>query len=206
MNSSSILVSDYSRPSVIETAKNSSYFGEQVQRQRQQQQTRHASKVAYKTILLGDSGVGKTSIFVRLTQNMFRDKLNPTITMDIGRKVVVYNSNNMHRTQNISAINTTDESIQRREVHLQLWDTPGQEIFRSLVRIYYRNVTGVLLVISLEHNDQRRLKDQLDNMNYWINEINQNVDLEGNIQFVLLGNKSDCLESTPDPKQPVLPN
>ena len=36
------------------------------------------------------------------------------------------------------------------EVHLQLWDTPGQELYRSLIKIYYRNVQGVILVVSLE--------------------------------------------------------
>ena len=43
-----------------------------------------------------------------------------------------------------------DPYEQQQEVHLQLWDTPGQEIYRSLVKIYFRNVQAVVLVVSLE--------------------------------------------------------
>ena len=41
-------------------------------------------------------------------------------------------------------------NTEETEVHLQLWDTPGQELYRSLIKIYYRNVQGVILVVSLE--------------------------------------------------------
>ena len=41
-------------------------------------------------------------------------------------------------------------NTEETEVHLQLWDTPGRELYRSLIKIYYRNVQGVILVVSLE--------------------------------------------------------
>ena len=59
-------------------------------------------------------------------------------------------------------------------MHLQLWDTPGQELYRSLVKIYYRNVQGVVLVVSLEDApDTRRIAHQLHNLEYWLDQLSQ---------------------------------
>ena len=52
---------------------------------------------------------------------------------------------------------------------LQLWDTPGQEQFRAVVKNYYRNVQGVVLVFSLEKAPQKeQISQQLKSMEYWL--------------------------------------
>ena len=84
-------------------------------------------------------------------------------------------------------------SGEENEVHLQLWDTPGQEIYRSLVKIYFRNVQAVVLVVSLENApDTERLTKQLANLDYWIEQLNESIECsDDQIAFILLGNKSD---------------
>ena len=57
-------------------------------------------------------------------------------------------------------------------MNLQVWDTPGQEQFRSLVKLYYRNVQGVVLVVSLDDNSFGIAK-QLASLDYWLDEMSQ---------------------------------
>ena len=57
-------------------------------------------------------------------------------------------------------------------MNLQVWDTPGQEIYRSLVKLYYRNVQGVVLVVSLDENSFGIAK-QLASLDYWLEEMSQ---------------------------------
>ena len=52
-------------------------------------------------------------------------------------------------------------------MNLQVWDTPGQEQFRSIVKMYYRNVQGVVLVVSLDDNSYGIAK-QLASLDYWL--------------------------------------
>ena len=84
-------------------------------------------------------------------------------------------------------------SGEENEIHLQLWDTPGQEIYRSLVKIYFRNVQAVVLVVSLENApDTERLTKQLTNLDYWIEQLNESIECsDDQMAFILLGNKSD---------------
>ena len=73
-----------------------------------------------------------------------------------------------------------DQSIifgEESEVNLQLWDTPGQEIYRSLVKIYFRNVQAVVLVVSLENApDTERLTKQLASLDYWLEQLNESIE------------------------------
>ena len=62
-----------------------------------------------------------------------------------------------------------NQNEQELEVSLQLWDTPGQEQFRAVVKNYYRNVQGVVLVFSLEKAPQKeQISQQLKSMEYWL--------------------------------------
>ena len=58
------------------------------------------------------------------------------------------------------------------EVNLQVWDTPGQEVYRSLVKLYYRNVQGVVLVVSLDDTADGLAK-QLGSLDYWLEQMSQ---------------------------------
>ena len=89
-----------------------------------------------------------------------------------------------------------DQGVELEEnVCLQLWDTPGQETFRSLVKIYYRNVQAVVLVISLQESPLiESVTKQLAKLEYWLSELSNNSSQGSDTSFILLGNKADLLQ------------
>ncbi len=84
--------------------------------------------IGYKIILLGESAVGKTSIITRLTKNKFMDLSISTISE--------------YFTEKKMEINGTT-------IKLEIWDTAGQEKFRSLAKIYYKDAKVVILVYDI---------------------------------------------------------
>ncbi|KAK8865357.1 Ras- protein Rab-8B [Tritrichomonas musculus] len=119
-----------------------------------------------KIILIGDSGVGKTSLIKSYLGYEFNKSLPNTIGCE-------YNS----KTINIDGFT----------IELCIWDTAGQETFRSIVASYFRNVHGVLLVFDLTK------KNSFDSIPNWIKTFHEKSNFE--TDFVLIGNKSD-LESS----------
>lgn len=91
---------------------------------------------SYKIIVLGESNVGKSSLFLRYTLDIFRDAMANTIGIDNSFKELI---------------------IDGSPVHLQLWDTAGQERFRSIVTAYYRESDGFVFVydVTVEYMVQR---------------------------------------------------
>ena len=93
-----------------------------------------------KILLLGESAVGKTSLFRRFAGNP-NDKVSPTIGAEYKQKIMTLGS---------------------REVKIQLWDTAGTERYRTISPIYYRNLDGVLLVFDITDATSFR------GLEYWI--------------------------------------
>ncbi|XP_003703985.1 ras-related protein Rab-37 isoform X1 [Megachile rotundata] len=120
--------------------------------------------LTHKTILLGDSGVGKTSLLVQFDTKKFQPG-NFAATVGIGftNKVVVVD----------------DTSIK-----LQIWDTAGQERFRSVTHAYYRDAQALLLLYDVTN------KTSYDNIRAWLSEIREHA--KEDVVIMLLGNKSDC--------------
>ncbi|XP_034182389.1 ras-related protein Rab-37 isoform X1 [Osmia lignaria lignaria] len=120
--------------------------------------------LTHKTILLGDSGVGKTSLLVQFDTKKFQPG-NFAATVGIGftNKVVVVD----------------DTSIK-----LQIWDTAGQERFRSVTHAYYRDAHALLLLYDVTN------KTSYDNIRAWLSEIREHANED--VVIMLLGNKSDC--------------
>ncbi|XP_076232747.1 ras-related protein Rab-37 isoform X1 [Calliopsis andreniformis] len=118
----------------------------------------------HKTILLGDSGVGKTSLLVQFDTGKFQPG-NFAATVGIGftNKVVMVD----------------DTSIK-----LQIWDTAGQERFRSVTHAYYRDAHALLLLYDVTN------KTSYDNIRAWLSEIREHANED--VVIMLLGNKSDC--------------
>ena len=117
----------------------------------------------FKFILIGDSTVGKTCVLTRFVDGWFKADSDPTIGVEFGSKVLKCKSG--------------------VTVRLQVWDTAGQESFRSITRSYYRGAIGALLVYDITNpssfdNLPGWLKDSLDATNH-------------NIGLVLVGNKAD---------------
>ena len=117
-----------------------------------------------KICLLGDVNVGKTSIASRFCKNSFNENYINTI-------------GGAYQQQNVVLNNGT-------KMKLHIWDTSGQDRFRSMTNLYYRDAQVAILTYDVT-NEQ-----SLDSLNYWLNELNDKVDQE-NMLLCLAGNKCD---------------
>ena len=120
----------------------------------------------YKIVIIGASGVGKTAIVQRLVDDVFSNDKSSTI----GVEFTCYNC-----------------EIGGETIKLNIWDTAGQEKFRSVSRAYFRNAVGALLVFSF--TDQGSF-DELDS---WLNDLQ--VLSVPNAVILLVGNKTDLVDS-----------
>uniref|UniRef100_A0A3B3HQ70 small monomeric GTPase n=1 Tax=Oryzias latipes TaxID=8090 RepID=A0A3B3HQ70_ORYLA len=115
------------------------------------------------TILVGDSGVGKTSLLVQFDQGKFiSGSFSATVGIGLTNKVV-----------------TVDDT----KVKLQIWDTAGQERFRSVTHAYYRDAHALLLLYDITS------KSSFDNIRAWLTEIHEYA--QSDVVIMLLGNKAD---------------
>ena len=121
----------------------------------------------FKIILIGNSGVGKSSILQRYIQKVFNDSYSSTIGVDFFMK----------------SITIGDKSIK-----LQLWDTAGTEKFRSITTGYYRGADAAFVVFDLS------AKSSFKAVSEWIENYYKykNPDSEKNV--VLIGNKVDLVD------------
>ncbi|KAM3130523.1 hypothetical protein pb186bvf_017332 [Paramecium bursaria] len=117
----------------------------------------------FKIIVIGDSGVGKSSILKQYVLNQFPESIKPTLGLEFMKKIV--------------QINDT-------EVELQLWDTAGEEVFRSLSKQYYRQAAAVLFIFDLTN------QESMNGLIKWINDVNEIA--SQHIVKILVGNKSDA--------------
>ncbi|KAH9587497.1 hypothetical protein MS3_00010600 [Schistosoma haematobium] len=121
----------------------------------------------FKVILVGDSGVGKSSFSYRFCDGIFYPQLRATLGVDF-------------RTKNIKMNNSV--------YTIQLWDTAGQETYRCIVRSYFRKIDGVILMYAVDQ------PDTFANIKYWMEMIKESTS-EENVPILLVGNKVD-LRST----------
>ena len=128
-------------------------------------ETRNAK---FKIALLGDSSVGKTSIVKRLINNDFKENQLSTIGTEQNTKTIKLNEN-------------SEEEIL---CTLQIFDTAGQEKFRSITPNYIKNADGIILVFDLTNYSS------FENIKYWIKQIYNNKKYE-NLPFIIVGNKYD---------------
>ena len=116
----------------------------------------------FKLVLIGDSGVGKSSLLLRFADDSFTDTFISTIGVDFRFRTV-----------------RSDKKI----VKLQIWDTAGQERFRTITSAYYRGADGIIMVYDVTN------QESFDHVNEWLNEVNRYAS-EGTCKL-LVGNKSD---------------
>ncbi len=124
-------------------------------------------KYNYKVIIIGDAGVGKTSIL----QNYVTKKFNKVYDLTIG---VDFEAKKLY---------VKDENGNDIGVKLQIWDTAGQEAFHSIVETYYRTAIGALVVFDI--TDAKTF----NNVKKWINEVKEFS--FNDIKIILIGNKTD---------------
>ena len=118
--------------------------------------------INYKIILVGDSSVGKTCLLMRAVNNKFTENYQATIGFEF--LLMYFQVNNV-------------------KIKLQIWDTCGQEIYRSLIQGFYRNTAATIIVFS--KTDRR----SFDNLGSWVKDVKNNTEQE--IPLFLVGNKCD---------------
>jgi len=114
-----------------------------------------------KVVLLGESGVGKTAIAIRYVKNEFDQKMKPTIGASFLPK------------------STKVENVQ---FELSIWDTAGQEVYRTLTPLYYRDANMAIIVFDLT------VKSSFDAVQSWINQVKEH---NPDALLILAGNKCD---------------
>nr|AAD50281.1 putative intermediate compartment protein [Tetrahymena thermophila] len=116
----------------------------------------------FKYIIIGDTGVGKSCILSQFIDKRFKEKHDVTIGVEFGARMISFDNKN---------------------IKLQIWDTAGQESFKSITRSYYKSAAGALLVYDITK------RESFQHLGKWLEEARQN----GNPQmsFILVGNKCD---------------
>ena len=115
-----------------------------------------------KLILLGESGVGKTSIIERYLYNKFNDKFCPSTTMNYAEKDIV---------------------IDKKTIRLNIWDTIGQEKYRSISKLFLNDTKIVILVYSIDDSKS------FNELEYWNKLAKEQIDQD--VFLGIVGNKSD---------------
>ena len=117
----------------------------------------------FKLIMLGDVAVGKTSIVTRFVDNEFKSTYHCTVGVE-------------YKVKSLKLDPYTN-------VNLKIWDTCGEEKYRTITRQYYRDTNGVVLVFDLTN------KNSFDKLSVWLNDIKEYG--SNDTCIILVGNKSD---------------
>ena len=121
--------------------------------------------LSFKIIVIGDSGVGKSCLTNKATKNIFEEAYNATIGFEFF---------------------TFNIKINGKIIKLQIWDTCGQELYRSLVTNFYRNSSLAIIVYAV--ND----KNSFENIDMWLRELRTYSNPDAKV--FLIGNKIDLTD------------
>jgi len=116
----------------------------------------------FKLLLIGDSGVGKSCLLLRFADDTYTESYISTIGVDFKIRTI---------------------ELDGKTIKLQIWDTAGQESFRSITRSYYRGAGGALLVYDVSR------RDTFTHLARWLEEARQHAN--PNLAIMLVGNKCD---------------
>ena len=115
-----------------------------------------------KFVIIGDSGVGKSNILLRYMNNTFSEDFKATVGVEFGAKNIEING---------------------RIYRIQIWDTAGQENFRSIARAYYKNSICACIVYDITS------RNSFNSVQSWIDDCTKQT--PRNILLLLIGNKND---------------
>merc|ERR1712198_599261 len=116
----------------------------------------------FKLLLIGDSGVGKTCILFRVSEDAFNTTFISTIGIDFKIKTI---------------------ELRGKKIKLQIWDTAGQERFHTITTSYYRGAMGIMLVYDITN------AKSFDNIAKWLRNIDEHANED--VEKMILGNKCD---------------
>ena len=120
--------------------------------------------IILKILIIGDTSVGKTSILANYNGDNFDEKAIGTIGVEYLYKTITYKN---------------------MRIKLQLWDTSGEERFRSITKNFYRNANGVFLVYDITK------EESFQNIRDWLRDIKE---YNGDLKIIILGNKLDLID------------
>lgn len=134
------------------------------------------SKNTYKFILIGNSTVGKTCLFRKLSTGEFMDKSIASIGVE---KV------SLDVTINVDK----NDKKEKKDFDISLFDTAGQEKFRSITFNYYKGSDGILLLYDITN------RNTFDNIELWVDSIKEAIDsnVDSRYAIILVGNKLDLI-------------
>ena len=118
--------------------------------------------LSFKLIVIGDSGVGKSCLTNMATKNIFEETYNATIGFEFF---------------------TFNVKLNGKIIKLQIWDTCGQELYRSLITNFYRNSSLAIIVYSVTD------RPSFENIDLWYKELRTHSN--PNVKVFLIGNKID---------------
>lgn len=149
----------------LNNSRNSKAYEEKKQKKEKKSEVKKKF-INLKIILVGDVSVGKTSVIERYINNNFKDDYTCTIQAEQKTKIINEDSNT--------------------SIRMDIWDTAGQEKFRSLTRQYYRDSQGAIIVFDITK------KKTFDSLQTWIDDIQDYSDKD--IPIIIVGNKSDLID------------
>jgi len=119
-------------------------------------------EILFKGILIGEAGVGKSCILHRIITNEFKEDYDVTIGAEFSSIIA---------------------KIKGKTIKMQVWDTAGQENFRSMIRVFYKGSHAAFLVYDITK------KETFERLEEWIADIRENALPE--VKIMLVGNMSD---------------
>ena len=117
---------------------------------------------SFKMIVIGDAGVGKSCLTGRAIKDKFDFEYSPTVGFEFL---------------------TFSTKIDNKIIKLQIWDTCGQEVYRSLITNFYRNSSLAMMVYSINS------RESFIHINQWLKEVK--IHSHPDVKIILVGNKSD---------------
>ncbi|XP_787126.1 ras-related protein Rab-15 [Strongylocentrotus purpuratus] len=118
--------------------------------------------VLIRLLMLGDSGVGKTSMLCKFTEEGFNSTHIPTIGIDFKMKTLM---------------------VDDKKIRIQIWDTAGQERYDTITKQYFRRAQGIMLVYDITSEISFR------HISKWLDMIDEGA---GSVARILVANKSDA--------------
>ncbi len=128
-------------------------------------QNNNKSTINFKIILVGDTGVGKTCLIKNAAKDIFDEIHTPTLGFDML---------------------TFECTIDKNPIKLEIWDTCGQEAYKSLISSFYKDSALAMMVYSIDSNDS------FCHIESWLKDIKQQSNPD--VKIFLIGNKADLEE------------
>ena len=129
----------------------------------------------YKLIIIGDTGVGKSCLLLRATKNEFREEHDVTIGVEFGSFAA---------------------KVEDAAVKIQIWDTAGQETFKSVTKVFFKGAQCIFLVYDIT------IEETFANLEAWLKEIRENA--SPGALLILVGNMLDLEEKRAVSKEKAL--